>query len=378
VKVGFLLKRLLLNKMNVHEKYMQRCIELAHKGLGLSAPNPSVGAVLVHKDSIIGEGFTSPYGGNHAEVNCIHSVKDDDHDLIKLSTLYVSLEPCSHYGKTPPCSKLIIEKKIPEVVIGCVDIFKEVNGLGIQQLKQAGINVITPILEKEAIQVNKRFFTYHSKKRPYVILKWAETEDGFIDLDRSENLLSGAEMKLPSHSGQGSSFNNWITTPKSKKLVHEWRSIEQAIMVGTTTAINDDPALTVREVSGKNPLRVVLDLNLRLPHSLKLFDQSVSTLVFNYQKAAIKEQLEFIKIDKNQDLLPQILNHLYLREIQSIIIEGGAQLLNTFIAQNYWDEARVFKGEKKFKKGLAAPTLSKKAISTESISTDTLSIYIND
>lgn len=370
VKIIFLLKRLLLKGMNVDEKHMLHCLELAKKGLRDAAPNPSVGAILVFENTIIGEGYTSAYGGSHAEVNCINAVLEKDIHLIPQSTLYVSLEPCSHYGKTPPCSELIIEKNIPKVVIGCVDVFSEVNGKGIQHLKDAGIEVIFPLLEKESREVNKRFFTYHTEKRPYIILKWAETEDGFIDIERPLELISTPlNQQL---------VDNWITTPASKKLVHQWRSEEQSIMVGTNTALNDNPALTVRDVDGKNPLRIVLDLNLRLPETLQLFDQSTPTIVFNYQKEKTIENLTFIKISDSSDVVTTILQELYQQKIQSVIIEGGAQLLNTFINKNLWDEARVFKGIKQFKTGLKAPTINKKVHHSQKISSDTLNIYMND
>ncbi|MCO6499552.1 MAG: bifunctional diaminohydroxyphosphoribosylaminopyrimidine deaminase/5-amino-6-(5-phosphoribosylamino)uracil reductase RibD [Vicingus serpentipes] len=347
--------------MNIHEKYVFQCLKKAELGFGNVAPNPMVGCLIVHKNKIVGQGYHEKYGENHAEVNAINSVKNKE--LLKESTLYVNLEPCAHHGKTPPCADLIIKHQIPKVVIGCVDTFSEVSGKGIEKMKNAGIEVIVGVLEKEAKELNKRFFTFHNKKRPYIILKWAETTDGFIDVDRSNqnNTLQ----------------DNWITSPTSKKLVHQWRSEEQAIMVGTNTALNDNSQLNVREVEGKNPLRVVLDLKLRLPHHLHIFDQSTPTLIINQIKNNKQNNLEFIKIDTQQDLINQLLKELYNRNIQSIIIEGGAQLLNTFIESSVWDEARVFTGNKKFKKGLKAPSIKITPLNKLQFDADTLTTYIN-
>ena len=345
---------------------MQQCISLAKLGFGDVAPNPMVGCVIVHQNIIIGEGYHQQYGEAHAEVNAINAVKDKN--LLKESTLYVNLEPCAHFGKTPPCSNLIIEYQIPKVVIGCIDSFSEVSGKGIAKMEKAGIEITVGVLETESLELNNRFFTFHTKKRPYIILKWAQTQDGFIDVDRDSCSLSGAEMEQP--------LDNWITTPSSKKIVHKWRSQEQAIMVGTNTAFNDNPQLNVREAEGKNPLRIVLDLNLRLPNNLHLFDKTIPTLVFNTLKNKTENNLEFVKIEKDP-LIPQILKELYQRDIQSVIIEGGAQLLNTFIKENLWDEARVFTGTKNFKTGLKAPQINKKATNINTIETDILTTYHN-
>jgi len=345
--------------MNLPEKYMARCLELAKKGIGNVSPNPMVGCVIVHNDEIIGEGYHQEYGKEHAEVNAINSVNDSN--LLCNSTLYVNLEPCAHFGKTPPCSNLIIEHKIPKVVIGCIDSFSEVSGKGIQKLKDAGIDVTVEVMEKESLEINKRFFTFHNKKRPYIILKWAQTKDGFIDIDRKLN----PEM------------DNWITSPFSKKLVHQWRSEEQAIMVGTNTAINDNPNLTVREVKGKNPIRIILDLNLRLPQDLNVFDQSAPTIVFNFKKSESINNIDYISLKEDKSLIEQILDILYQRNILSIIIEGGAQLLNTFIEANMWDEARVFVGNKTFKSGLKAPRISQTPINSLQFDADTLKTYTN-
>jgi diaminohydroxyphosphoribosylaminopyrimidine deaminase/5-amino-6-(5-phosphoribosylamino)uracil reductase len=347
--------------MKIDYEHMQHCIHLASKGMRKVAPNPMVGCVIVYQNEIIGKGYHQEYGKAHAEVNAINAVKDKS--LLKESTLYVNLEPCAHFGKTPPCSDLIIQHQIPKVVIGCIDSFSEVSGKGIEKLKATGTEVIVGVLENESLALNKRFFTFHNKKRPYIILKWAETKDGFIDVE---------------HHSDNEEVDNWITTPESKQIVHYWRSKEQAIMVGTNTALNDNPELTVREVEGENPLRIVLDLNLRLPQHIHLFDQAVPTIVFNYQKNEKLTNIEWIRLDKANDLITQILDELYNREIQSVIIEGGAQLLNTFIEQNLWDEARVFIGKKEFKKGLKAPIINQKPNFTEQIETDILNTYLND
>ncbi len=229
---------------------MKICLQLAKQGMGNVAPNPMVGCVIVHNGAIIGQGFHEVYGGPHAEVNAVGNVKDQA--LLKESTLYVNLEPCAHHGKTPPCADLIIKHQIPKIVIGCIDTFSEVAGKGIERMRKAGIEVIVPVMNTPSEEINKRFFTFHTKKRPYIILKWAQTQDGFIDVDRPFNFAQDDEI------------DNWITTPTSKILVHQWRAEENAIMVGTNTALNDDPELTVREVEGNNPIRIVLDMNLRL------------------------------------------------------------------------------------------------------------------
>jgi len=345
--------------MNSDKKYMNMCIQLAKQGLGKVSPNPMVGCVIVNNGEVIGQGFHEEYGGPHAEANAITNIEDQS--LLKRSTLYVNLEPCSHHGKTPPCADLIIKHKIPKVIIGCVDTFSEVSGKGIEKLKAAGIKVEVGVMKGQSEELNKRFFTFHNKNRPYIILKWAQTSDGFIDIDRTPT----------------TNINNWITLTDSKTLVHHWRAEEQSIMVGTNTALNDNPKLTVREVDGTNPVRIVLDMSLRLPNNLHLFDKTVPTLVFNSQKNKLENNLELIKIEANNNLIQQIIEELYKREIQSVIIEGGAQLLNTFISHNLWDEARVFTGDKEFKKGLNAPEIKKDPIFTLQIETDILNTYIN-
>ena len=362
--------------MNFDEKYLLRCLELAKNGLGNVAPNPMVGCVIVHDNKIIGEGYHQEYGKAHAEVNAILSVKNKS--LLQKSTLYVNLEPCSHFGKTPPCANLIVEHNISRVVIGCVDSFSEVSGKGIEKLKNAGVDVVVGVLEKESLELNKRFFTFHNKKRPYVILKWAKTKDGFIDLERSNQ----KEVERNEIAGQArndeTKNDNWITSPLSKQLVHKWRSEEAAIMVGTNTALNDNPQLNVREWKGKNPVRVVIDLHDRLPQTLHLFDKNTSTIIFSLSKQEEENNLTFVKIKDSKNLLVEVLNELYKRNIQSIIIEGGATLLQSFIDQNLWDEARVFIGNKTFVNGLKAPKIKGKLVTEEYIDVDNLKWVMNN
>lgn len=317
---------------------MERCIELARRGAGSVAPNPMVGAVLVHNNRIIGEGWHQQYGQAHAEVLCIASVNEADKSFISQSVLYVSLEPCSHFGKTPPCTDLIIRNKIPKVVIGCRDPFKEVDGRGIEKLKAAGIEVVTGVMEQECKELNKRFFTFHQQQRPYIILKWAQTIDGFIGTGNKERLI--------------------ISNEYSNRLVHKWRSEEAAILVGTNTALADDPELTTRLWPGKSPVRLVADMNLRLPASLKLFDGSIKTIVFNAVKQEEKENLRFYKLEKSRKFIPQLMDALYKLNIQSVLVEGGATLLQSFIDEGTWDEARlIVNNELSISNGLTAPVL---------------------
>ncbi len=304
----------------VHESYMRRCLQLAQLAAGHTAPNPMVGAVLVHHDRIIGEGYHQVYGQAHAEVNCLESVSVEDKPLIPDSTLYVSLEPCAHYGKTPPCADRIISEGIRRVVIGIRDPFLEVDGKGIEKLKNAGIDVVTGVLEKECRMLNKRFFTFHEQKRPFVILKWAQTANGYISGKSKERLL--------------------ISNSLTQRLVHQWRSEEAVILVGTRTALLDDPALTNR-FGGTQPLRAVVDLGLKLPGSLKLLDGSHPTLIFNSQKEEKSGNLNFLKVSGKNDLVREILKHLYALKKTSLLVEGGAALLGSFIQAGAWDEARV-------------------------------------
>lgn len=348
--------------MNIHEKYIKRCIELAKNGLGNTYPNPLVGSVIVHNKKIIGEGWHQKAGAPHAEVNAINSVRDTS--VLKKATIYVSLEPCSHFGKTPPCSDLIIAKGFKKVVIGCVDPFAEVAGRGIKKLMEAGCEVSVGILEKECQELNKRFFTFHQKKRPYIILKWAQTADGFIAPEIQEK-------REPV----------WITNQYSKQLVHKWRSEEQAILVGTNTAIADNPKLNTRLWEGTNPVRVVIDKDLRIPKESVLFDSSIKTIVLTEKKTetVIKtDNLIFEKLDFQQNLPKQICEVLYRYDLQSLIIEGGAKTLQTFIDANLWDEARVFTGISEFHKGVKSPEFSGRILAKTNLERDILKIYKND
>lgn len=318
---------------------MQRCIELARRGAGSVAPNPMVGAVLVYDSGIIGEGWHQQYGEAHAEVNCINeAVQNGQIDKFQQSTLYVSLEPCAHFGKTPPCSDLIIKHKIPKVVIGCRDPFKEVNGKGIEKLKAAGVEVIVDVLNDECIDLNKRFFTFHQQHRPYVILKWAQTKNGMIASRSSERLLISNEM--------------------TNRLVHQWRSEEASILVGTNTALVDDPQLTNRYWPGKQPVRLVLDKQLRLPNTLKLFNDEARTIIFNSIKNSEEGNVRYYQLP-DAETVPALLNTLYQFKFNSVIVEGGAQLLQSFIAAGLWDEARIIANEQlTVDDGLAAPQLT--------------------
>ena len=340
---------------------MKRCLELAAKGLGHAAPNPMVGSVIVLNGEIIGEGYHEQYGQAHAEVNAIRSIKDKS--LLKKATLYVNLEPCAHYGKTPPCADLIVEHKIPYVVIGTIDTFAQVSGRGIEKLLKAGIDVKTGVLEDECKELNRRFFTYHEKKRPYIILKWAQTADGFIDILRNEE---GQEKPLQ------------ITNEQSKAMAQQWRNEEQAIMVGKRTALLDNPKLTARTGIKKNPLRIVTDRQLSIPPHYFLMDKSTPTLVFTATDAVSENNLEYVKLNFDAPLLPQMLDTLYRKNILSVIVEGGTKLINSFIHQQLWDEARVFIAEKKIgQEGVNAPELDAKPLTRQEISGDQLLLYRN-
>lgn len=345
--------------MITRELYMHRCIELAKSGAGYVAPNPMVGSVLVYENRIIGEGYHQHYGQAHAEVNCINSVKEEDKQLISASVLYVSLEPCAHFGKTPPCANLIIRHRIPTVVIGCRDPFIQVAGKGIEKLQNAGIEVITGVLENECKELNKRFFTFHTQQRPYIILKWAQSKnDAIANADSSRVLISNA-------------FTN--------RLVHKWRSEEAAIMVGTNTALYDNPSLNTRLWSGKNPVRLIVDLNGRLPETLQIFDQKQRTIVFNYVKHEEQNNLFFYKLDNSESFIKELLNACYKLNFQSVLIEGGSKLLQSFIDENEWDEARIIENTRLIiKDGLQAPELINQCLTaTENIATDIVSYYRN-
>jgi len=349
--------------VKIHEKYIKRCFELAKKGLGRTSPNPAVGSVIVYQNKIIGEGYTSPYGGNHAEVNAIDSTKDKS--LLRQSTIYVSLEPCNHFGKTPPCSDLIVKHKIPNVVIGCIDPFEKVAGTGIEKLKANGCNVIVGVLEQESIDSNKRFFTYQNKQRPYIVLKWAETKDKFISPHVS--LLPKGEEAKPI----------WITNKYSQQLVHKWRAEEDAILIGTNTALNDNPKLNVRNWVGKHPVRIVLDRDLRIPKNYHIYNGLVRTIILTEKKKQSNDSVTFEQIDFSENIAIQICNVLNEYKLTSVFIEGGKQTLETFIEADLWDEARIFIGDTSFNRGLKAPTIKGKIISETGIMGDLLKIIRN-
>ena len=356
--------------MTAHEVFMYRCLELAQLGAGSVAPNPMVGAVLVYNDRIIGEGFHQQYGKTHAEPNCIASVKEEDKNLIEKSTLYVSLEPCAHFGKTPPCADLLIEKKIPKVVIGCRDPFFEVNGKGIEKLKAAGVQIEFGILEKECREHNKRFFTFHIYHRPYVVLKWAQTLDNKIANEDYTRIL--------------------ISNEYTNRIVHKWRAEELAIAIGTNTALFDDPELTTRLSPGNNAVRVVIDMDLRLSGNLKLFDPLAPTIVFNtkqhnlpLEKISITELKQigigYYQVTGDVSIVHQMLNALYKMNIQSLIVEGGAYLLQSFIDEGVWDEARIITNEQmSVRPGLPAPQLKTALMAhSEQIFSDVIRTYRN-
>lgn len=349
--------------MMLHEKYIDRCIELAKNGKGRTYPNPMVGSVIVYNDHIIGEGWHQKAGEAHAEVNAVNAVKDKE--LLKKATIYVSLEPCSHYGKTPPCSNLIIDSGIKKVVIGTIDPFSEVSGRGIKKLMDADCEVMVGVREEACRELNKRFFTYHLKKRPYILLKWAESRDGFI----SPGNMETSEREPV-----------WISNRYSKQLVHKWRAEEQAIMVGTNTAIADNPKLNTRLWEGQHPVRVVLDRTLRIPTDSYLFDNSIKTIVFTEVNSPERasENLIFETIDFNAPLPGQVCKILYNYEIQSMILEGGRQTLQSFIDEGHWDEARIFTGNTLFEKGITAPQIAGTLLSEQYIGSDLLTIYKND
>lgn len=331
---------------------------MAKNGLGSTAPNPMVGCVIVRSNEIIGEGYTSPYGGNHAEVNAIHSVENKD--LLTDSTLYVSLEPCAHYGKTPPCTDLIVNSNIPKVFIGCQDPFSEVNGAGIKRLKQAGIHVVVGILNAECRFLNRRFFTCHEKKRPYIILKWAETADGSVDQFRDSSQTPSLK----------------ITSEASNILVHKWRSEEQSILIGKGTAIKDNPGLTTRKYEGKNPVRVLLDSSLSVPESSQIFNAEAETVVFNCKKSEASEKLEYVLIDDTGNL-EAILTELFKRDIQSVLVEGGPTVQKSFYKAGLWDEVRRFRSSNRIIKGLPALEIAERPYAVEEVGSDKLYTYYN-
>ena len=340
--------------MKTHEYFIDKCIILARKGALDVSPNPMVGCVIVNNGEIIGEGYHKKYGKNHAEVNAIHSVKDKSE--LKNSILYVNLEPCCHHGKTPPCTDSIVKYNIPKVVIGCIDTFSKVSGQGMKKLKDNSVEVIYGVLEKECTELNKRFFCYHTKKRPYIILKWAKSKDNFIAPINQEKPF-------------------WMTSEKSKKLVHSWRAEEDAILVGRKTVVADNPSLTVRMCEGKNPIRIIIDKELSLDKKSNVFDDQAETVVFNNIKSAIIDKTTYLKADFN-NLNEDILNQLYNRDILSLIIEGGTITINSFIEKNLYDEIRVFTADKLLEKGINSPELPDiNLIKTSIINNDKLEVY---
>ncbi len=345
--------------MEQHQLYMHRCIQLAGLAAGHTAPNPMVGSVLVYENRIIGEGYHRQYGQAHAEVNCINSVKQEDKHLIEKSVIYVSLEPCAHFGKTPPCADLIIKNNIPTVVVGCRDPFEQVDGKGIEKLKNAGIEVIAGILENECKELNKRFFTFHAQKRPYIILKWAQSKNQKIANEDFSRVI--------------------ISNPYTNRLVHKWRSEEAGILIGTNTALQDNPFLNTRNWAGPDPVRLIVDLSLRLPSTLKIFDKKQKTVIFNTIQYEDLGNLLYYKIDKEVSVVSSVLKACFDLQIQSILVEGGTRLLQSFIDEKLWDEARVIENnELIIDNGLNAPVLSNHySISSESVLTDVISYYKN-
>ena len=341
--------------MKGDEIFMRRCIELARLGQQHVAPNPMVGAVIVFKGKIIGEGYHHHFGAPHAEVNAIQAVENKS--LLSKSTIYVSLEPCAHHGKTPPCADLIVSHKFKRVVIGSKDSFSKVSGRGIEKIKRAGIEVELGVLENECRELNKRFFTFHERQRPYVILKWAQSKDGFLDKIRTS---SDPEI-------------NWITHPDTKALVHKWRSEEQSILVGRKTVQNDDPELTVREFSGNNPTRIIIDGQLQLSRNFNIFSKDAPTLVFNRVRSEKIDNIELIKIPETST--QHILEELHKRNIQSVFVEGGSRTIQYFIYDNVWDEARIIVGNKSFKEGTKAPAINKVPTHTYTFAEDTIYHY---
>lgn len=338
----------------IDEQYMARCIQIAQNGLGSTYPNPFVGSIIVHSNTIIGEGYTSVYGGPHAEVNAVNSVKNQS--LLKDATLYVTLEPCSHYGKTPPCCDMVIAKNFKRVVIGTLDPFAEVNGQGYLRLLENGIDVTLGVLEEECKELNRRFFTFHQEKRPYIILKWAQTQDGYMGHD---------------------DVQKWITNKYSRQLVHEWRTEEQAILVGKKTALVDNPQLNTRYWEGKNPLRLSIDKFLAIPRNFHLYDQSVPTVIFNAIEDSEVENLKLVKIDFDANIIPPILDYLYHSNIQSLIVEGGSDTIQKFVDMNLWDEARILSSNTFWNEGILAPIVRGKRVSQQKIMNDHLTVIRN-
>jgi diaminohydroxyphosphoribosylaminopyrimidine deaminase/5-amino-6-(5-phosphoribosylamino)uracil reductase len=344
--------------LSKQELYMQRCLELASLGLGAVAPNPMVGCVIVKEGEIISEGYHQQFGGLHAEANAMRLLTDEE---LNGATMYVSLEPCCHHGKTPPCADLIIDKKIKEVIIGSLDTNPLVSGQGVEKLKNAGVQVVTGVLEKQCRELNKRFYTFHEKKRPYIILKWAKTQDDFI-----------SRWPLPENKE-----DNWITSSESKKKVHQWRSEEQAILIGYNTLVNDNPALTTRLVMGKNPIRMVLCRDIPYLQDYKMFNNESKTILFNTVKDDNFHSVTFVKVDWKQKI-EQVMEYCHSHGISSLIIEGGTNTIYQFLNANLWDEARIFiNPDLKFTHGILAPEFDLSGIEAETSGTDLLYIKHN-
>jgi len=343
---------------------MRRCIELGKKALGSASPNPMVGSVITYQDKIIGEGFTSGYGGPHAEVNAINSVGDKS--LLKEATLYVTLEPCIHYGKTPPCTDLIIKNNLQKVIIGIQDPNIKVSGGGIKKLKEVGCEVSMGVLEDECRKHHKRFLTFHEKHRPYIILKWAETKDGFIAPDNDKRKAKPEPY--------------WISNSYARQRVHQWRSEEQAILVGTKTVLSDNPRLDVRFWEGTSPIRIIIDKALKLPTDLNIYDKSSRTIILTQLEDRTKFHagLEYDIIDFEKNLAEETCRKLFEKNIASVLIEGGTQTLATFINSGLWDEARIITGDVAFGKGTKAPSIDGKLIDIEIIGNNTIKKLLND
>jgi len=345
------------------ELYMQRCLELAKMGIGSVSPNPLVGCVIVNNDQIIGEGYHKKFGEAHAEVNAINDVLKNHGDkaaeLLANATAYVSLEPCAHFGKTPPCADLLVKHRLKRVVIGNTDPFADVNGKGIEKLKNAGIKVETGVLQNECSYLNRRFFTRIKQQRPFIILKWATTANGYF---------------APKYTVQ-----QWISGPLAKKLVHKWRTEEDAILIGKQTAIADNPQLSAREWPGKNPVRILVDGNLQVPTNNHIYNDIAKTIIINELKTEVQNNIHFIQMEDMQYYLPQkIAFQLYLMDIQSVIIEGGANILTQFIQANLWDEARVFTSATSWQDGIASPVINGIITEQHYIENDKLTIYQNN
>ena len=332
---------LTMKKIAIEEKYMARCIQLARGGIGHTSPNPMVGAVVVHEGRIIGEGYHRRCGEAHAEVNAIASVREQDRPLLKDSTIYVSLEPCSHYGKTPPCAELILKTGIPRVVVGCLDPFPEVSGRGVRMLREAGVEVITGVMEAECKALNRAFMQMQTAHRPYVILKWAQSADGFLDRVRTSAEVPPVVL----------------SSAETLRRVHQLRTEVRAIMVGTRTALLDNPSLTVRHWEGPSPLRIALDRSLKIPATSHLLDGTVPTLILTEKAAEDRANVAYVRVDFDRPLAAQVMAILAERKMDSLLVEGGTRLLQTFIAEGLWDEARVETAPLRLGKGVPAPRL---------------------